>query len=162
MLFHDPKFWLAISFCIFLVLFVKYALPLILKSLDDKSLQISKDLREAEEMRKKAQNLLEEAQKYYDESVKYSQQLIHDANLESDKIMKDTKANFENEVKKKLEAAEERIKVNEERIIREIKTRIVKSAIDSIQSNVDRIADEKAMNSALKNSISQISSKLVN
>lgn len=162
MLFHDPRFWLAISFLLFLILIIRYALPLILKMIDDKGKQISQTLQEAEDLRKQAEKLLNDAEKYHEDSIKYSQKLIEDANMESEKIINDSKITIANEINKKIAAAEERIKTSEERVVREIKTKIIKSAIGAIESNVDKIVDDKAMDLALKNSINQISSKLVN
>jgi F-type H+-transporting ATPase subunit b len=161
-IFQDPKFWLAISFTIFTILMLKYVLPIILKSIDGKVSQITKNLADAEKMRKQAEKLLKSAQDYHKESVKYSDQLIKDSKVEADKITKDYKAEVKKDIEKKVAAADERIKAQEERVVREIKSKIVESAVNAIQSNVKDVANDKILNEVAKNSINQIGSKLIN
>jgi len=161
-MFHDPKFWLAVSFTIFFVLIIKYVGPIILKLLDKNIDTITNRLKEAEEIRKKAQQLLKDAKKYHDESIKLSNQLVKDAKEESNKIIQDYKKAVKLEIDKKIESSKERINTAEERVVREIKEKIIQSAIGAIQNNVDKIADNKKLEESAKNSISQITSKLIN
>ena len=83
---HDPKFWLAISFIVFVILMIKYALPLILKGLDSKVIKITNLLIDAEDSKKKADQLLKDAEKYLEDSVKFGDQIVKDAAIESQKI----------------------------------------------------------------------------
>ena len=162
MLFHDPKFWLAISFTIFVIFIAKYVVPVILKIIDDKIAKIAGNLKEAEELKQKAEKFLSDAKKYHEDSIKMADQLIQDSHKESEKIILDCKKAVEVEIGKKLAAAEDRINSHEERIIREIKAKIVKSAVVAIEENIHKIADNKSLDEVAKNSISQISSKLIN
>ena len=155
---HDPKFWLAISFIVFVILMIKYALPLILKGLDSKVIKITNLLKDAEDSKKKADQLLKDAEKYLEDSVKFGDQIVKDAAIESQKITEDYRVSVEKEIAKKLSVSEERIKSSEERIVREIKSKIVESAINAIANNIDDVADEKALDQATKNSINQIKS----
>ena len=155
---HDPKFWLAISFIVFVILMIKYALPLILKSLDSKVIKITNLLKDAEDSKKKADQLLKDAEKYLEDSVKFGDQIVKDAAIESQKITEDYIVSVKKEIAKKLSVSEERIKSSEERIVREIKSKIVESAINAIANNIDDVADEKALDQATKNSINQIKS----
>jgi F-type H+-transporting ATPase subunit b len=159
---HDPKFWLAVSFSIFVLLMIKFVMPLIIKALDGKVKQIADDIKQAEKMKAEAQKLLKDAQRYYEDSVKQSDLLIKDAQDESKKIIKDYKTAVESEIDKKISSASERIKAQEDRVVREIKTKIVESAVEAIQDNFTKIADDKSLDEATKNSINQINSKLVN
>ena len=88
---HDSKFWLAISFFIFVALIIKYALPKILAALDNKSKQIANDIEQAKQMRQKAEQLLLEAKKHHEESLLYCQKLISNAQKEADKLLLDSK-----------------------------------------------------------------------
>lgn len=161
-LFHDPKFWLAISFLIFVGLIIKYVFPFILRMIDGKANQIKTSLEEAKAAKEKAEKLLQDAEKYYEDSVKYGEQIIKDATQESQNIISEYKTNLEAEINKKVEAANNRIKNSEERVVREIKSKIIQSAIGAIAQNVKEVTDEKSFDEATKNSINQISSKLIN
>lgn len=161
-LFHSPKFWLAISFVIFLVLFVKYAFPFILKAIDSKSAEISANLDNAKKMRSEASTLLTEAQRYYDDSVKHSDQLIKDAANESDKIINEYKLKVESEIAKKMQAAKDRISSEEKMIIDSVKSEVVELIFSAIKKDLERIKSGDSVDFAIKNSINQITSKLVN
>jgi F-type H+-transporting ATPase subunit b len=159
---HDPKFWLAISFLIFISLIIKYVGPLIVKMIDNKSKQIADDLDRAAQIRHEAEILLKNAQKYYDDSVKQSEQLIKDASIESGQLIADCKIAIEDEINKKINVANERIKTEEDRVVRDIKSKIIESAIIAIENNIEKVVDDESLENVAKNSISQISSKLMN
>ncbi len=161
-MFHDPKFWLAISFVIFVALIIKYAFPVILKMIDGKVDQITKSIKDVQEAKITAEKLLKDAQQYYDDSVKYGDKIIKDAVAESKNIMQEYKIAIEDEINKKVEAAHARIKTSEEMVIREIKSKIIESAVQAIAKNIEYVTNEKSLDEATKNSINQISSKLIN
>jgi len=159
---HDPKFWLAVSFLIFLFLMIRYVVPFIIKMIDAKSQKIAEDLKQAAKMRLEAEKLLRKSKEYYDYHIKKSDQLIKDAALESEKLIENYKIAVEDEISKKIDVANERIKTEEGRVIRDIKSKIIESAIMAIENNLEQVADDEALDDVAKNSISQISSKLMN
>ena len=63
-MFHDPTFWVAIAFLLFIALLIFFKLPsTIAKALDSRAVKIKNDLDEAENLLKKAQDLLATYQK---------------------------------------------------------------------------------------------------
>lgn len=143
-MFLDPKFWLTISFLIFTTLIIKYVLPKILEALDSKSKQIADDIEGAKKMREEAEKLLVETKKYHEESLLYCQKLIEDAKKEADKLLSDSKRELEAELLKKTNLAQERIKQEEEKTIREIKSNIVESAIKIISNKASNLTVESS------------------
>ena len=141
---------------------IKYVVPLIIKMIDAKSQKIAEDLREASKMRLEAEKLLKKSKEYYDYHIKKSDQLIKDAAIESEKLIENYKIAVEDEISKKIDVANERIKTEEGRVIRDIKSKIIESAIIAIENNLEQVADDDALDDVAKNSISQISSKLMN
>jgi F-type H+-transporting ATPase subunit b len=158
----DPKFWLAISFTIFILILLKYVAPIILNNLNNKRFKIIENLKNSEEARLKAEKLLLKAQQYYDDSIKYCDQLIKDTELETNNIIEHHNELVKKEIDKKIAAAEDRIKSGEDKIIRDIKSKIISSAITSISANLDKISDKNVFSNANKEAISKISSKLIN
>ena len=149
----DEKFWLAIAFFSLLILIIRYALPKIAKSLDDKSKSIAEEILAAKEMKEKAQKLLNDAEKFYQESLSYSQKLAKDAEAEAQKLANESAQMLEAELKKKTAAALERVKMEEERVIREIKLRVVNEAMEALSQNLglDEKSHEQVVEKALKN-----------
>ncbi len=134
----NEKFWLAIAFLSFVLLVLKYVRPLIVKALDDKSQQIAADILAAKEMREKAVILLQKAEKQYEESVSRAAKLLKDTEIESQKLRDEFQHAVEQEVNRKTAAALARIRIEEESTIRQVKTKIIASAIDYLTKNISK------------------------
>lgn len=152
----NEKFWLAIAFLSFVTLIIKYVGPIITKALDNKSKQIAEEILAAKEMKEKAAKLLEKAEKYYQESTTYADQLIKDAEIEAQKFAVESKQLLETEVAKKTAAALDRVKLEEESAIREIKTRIVASAMQNLTANLDKTVDKNKHDQLVSRSIQDL------
>ncbi len=138
----NEKFWLAVAFLSFVALIVKYVGPIIAKSLDDKSKKIAEEILAAKELKGKVAKLLSSAEKYYEESVFFSQKLIRDTETESKKIVAEAKQLLELEVSKKTAASLQRIQLEEEMAIREIKAKIVSSALKNLNESFEKNLDQ--------------------
>jgi F-type H+-transporting ATPase subunit b len=144
----DEKFWLAIAFLAFVLLVLKYVWPILSQKISDESKNIAAQLLSVKEMKEKAEKLLADSQKKYDDALVSSAQLIEDAKKEATKLLKDSKDSIESDIAKKMAALENRIKSEEEKTVREIKSRIISSAFDSFESglknaqknNLDKVA----------------------
>lgn len=149
----NEKFWLAIAFLSFVALMVKYVWPLLAKGIDAKSKNIAEEILAAKEMKEKAQKLLNEAEKFYQESLNFSQKLAKDAAVEAQKLAEESKQILENELKKKTSAALERIKLEEERMIREIKLKVIADTMEVLSQNfgLDEKSHEQIVEKSLKN-----------
>ncbi len=151
----DEKFWLAIAFFTFVILVVKYALPLILAQLDAKSKQIAEELLAAKEAKEKAKKLLESAEKHYEEAVSFSSKLLKDSASESQKFLSESQKALESEMAKKMDALNTRIKQEQEIAIREMKTVIIASAIKKIEQNLQN-AQKTQLESTVKKAADNI------
>jgi len=145
----NEKFWLAIAFLSFVTLIIKYVGPKIAKALDNKSKQIAQEILAAKELKERAEKLLAKAEKYYQESVTFAQKMVKDAEDESQKFIAESKEMLTAEIGKKTAAALDRIKMEEELTVREIKIKIVSSAIKNLSTNITKEMDDKAHNSVV-------------
>lgn len=152
-MFLDPRFWLTISFTIFSVLIIKYVLPKILAALDSKSKQIADEIEKAKQMREKAEQLLLEAKKHHEESLLFCQKLLRDTQIEAEKLLTDSKNELAAELLKKTNLAQERIKQEEEKTIREIKSNIINAAIKTIEAKSHNLSAESSSSIAQKAAI---------
>jgi F-type H+-transporting ATPase subunit b len=138
----NEKFWLAIAFTAFVILIIKYVKPLITKALDDKSKKIAEEILAAKEMKEKAIKLLEKAEKSYQEATIFSQKIIKDAEIEAQKFAAESQQMIELEIGKKTSAALDRIKLEQEYAIREMKQKIVSSALEIFSKSIEKGTDE--------------------
>lgn len=152
----DEKFWLAIAFCTFAALIIKFVKPIICKALGDKSQAIAQEILDAKEMKDKAQKLLSEAEKYCSESKQYSEKLLKDAEAEAKKFATESKEQIEAEVAKKTAASITRIKSEEEAAIRKIKNKIVSSTINTISENISKEMTQDHQDHLIKEAASTI------
>lgn len=140
----NEKFWLAVSFTAFVIYIIKYVRPLILKALDNKSQQIAAEILAAKELKEKAIKLLAKTEKYQKDSEEFAQKLIKDAEIEAQKFAIQAREAVETEIAKKTAAALERIKIEEASAIREIKTKIIASALFSLNNSLSKEIDKKS------------------
>ncbi len=137
----NEKFWLAIAFISFVSLIIKYVKPLLIKALDNKSKQIAEEILEAKEIKEKALRLLERAEKSYEDSINFSQKIIKDAEIEAQKFAAESQKIIEQEINKKTAAALDRIKLEQDSAIREIKQKIISAALQIFSKNVEKETD---------------------
>jgi F-type H+-transporting ATPase subunit b len=137
-MFHDPKFWLAVTFVTFIALIIKLAGVKIVKSIEEKAKMIAEEILAAKEMRERAADLLIKAKKYQEDSENYAAKLLEDAENEAKEFAAEATKMMESEIAKKTAASMERIKMEEMIAVREIKNRIVNSAINNLSSNISQ------------------------
>lgn len=152
----DEKFWLAIAFFAFFAALIKYVWPIISNNLKKQSELISKELNDAKEMKETAQRILLETQMQYNKAIKDAEKILENAKIEADKILLTSKNSLEEEVSKKITALNNRIKSEEERVVRDMKAKIISFAIQTISSSSQNIDKSRASN-VLKRSIEDIS-----
>ncbi len=138
----NEKFWLAIAFISFLGLVLRHVWPVIAKNLDQKSKEIAEEILTARELKESAAKLLKEAELYKKESAAYAQKLILDAKIEAEKFLDEAHKAAALEIDKKTNAAYQRIKIEEENAIREIKLSVVNSAMENLYKNIDINKDQ--------------------
>jgi len=131
----DEKFWLAVAFVVFILLVLKLAGKTILNLLDAKSNLVKKTIDDAKKAKEEAEKLLENAKKYNKESKSYADKLIAEATKEADKLAQEAKEEIESEITKKTATALKRIEVEQEIAIKEVKKRIVKTALETLSKS---------------------------
>ena len=155
-MFLDPRFWLAISFLIFLTLLIKYIVPKIITALDNKSKQIANDIEQAKQIKEKAEELLLKTKQYHQESLLYCKKLIDKTKKETEKLLADSQNSLEQELINKTNLAKNRIRQEEEKIIRDIKLNIITSAIKIIEKKSQNLTNHSSSDS-LKRAAEDIS-----
>jgi len=158
-LFIDPKFWLSVSFLSFLLLAIKFVWPLILSKIDIRLKEVIDSVSLAEKSLKESQKLLKNAEKLYNNAVKSAENLLNDADKEAQSLIARSQKTVENEMEKKLIAAQNRIQKEEEKLIRDLKSKIIASAVEAIESDNLKFKTE-AEEELIIDSIDGISAKI--
>ncbi len=153
-MFHfDEKFWLAIAFFTFGIFAAKYLWPLLRKGLDNSSKKIAEEILAAKEMKRNAEKLLAQAEKLYQEAALFAAKLVKETEDEVRKLADESHQLLADEVSKRKAAALDRIKAEEESAIRELKIKIVNSAIGKLMAelNLNQEGHEKLIEKTLNN-----------
>ncbi len=160
-IFLDPRFWLAVSFFIFLALMIKYALPAILKMLDGKANMVAEEVLKASEAKAKAEQLLADAEINFQNAITFSKKLIADAEKEARNLIEHSQKITEEEIQRKLNLVTNRIHQEEEKAIREVKGWLISAAVGVMKENIAKNNDKKSPSISIANSINDVS-KLIN
>ena len=140
---ENPKFWMAISFTIFISLAIKYILPLILKLIDAKSKEVDDNIKQAINMKLESESLLKNAKEYYDSSIAYSNKLIDDTNKEVENLLAKSQEKIEHEVSKRLNIAKNNIKQEELNAIKSLKKDIIESSANLVKMKHRKLKKRK-------------------
>jgi F-type H+-transporting ATPase subunit b len=152
----NEKFWLAISFLIFASLIAKYVAPMLLKMMDDSAKKIADNIASAANLKKQAEELLEATKKHQKEAIEYCNKLIADAQSEAQKLIDQSQLALESEVSKRLTAAMERIKTQEEYVVRDLKNKIINDAVSKLEKDLAGNLNQEQNNQFTSKSISSL------
>jgi len=155
----DERFWLAIAFFSFVLLVIKHVVPMITKQLDSKSKEIAEELLSAKEMKESAARILAASEERHKEAVIFSDKLIKDSVIEAQKYFEEALKLAEVEIAKKMVAVENRIKQEQESAVREIKVKIIDSALRAVENNLQNLQKNQS-NSLITKAVNDVS-KLV-
>lgn len=132
----NEKFWLAVSFGCFVALMIKFVAPIIIRALNSKSETISNQLNEAKKAKEEAEKLLKKAKKYNEESKAFAENLLKEAEAEALEFSNKAQKEAQNEIAKKTAASLDRIKMEEQLAIRQIKQKIISSTMAGLNKSM--------------------------
>ena len=144
---HDPTFWVAVAFVVFVVLIFKPIKGALIGGLDAKILEIRQEVEEAEKLREEAQSLLANYQRQQRQAIQDAEAIVTRAKeeaerhrFEADEAMKDMVRRQEEQSREKIIQAEA-IAVQE---IREMSVELAMAAAEKLLT--DRLFDEEGSN----------------
>lgn len=152
----NEHIWLAIAFALFVVLFIKYAMPHLINSIDAKSKAVADEIENAKKMTAEAKILLEKAEEYYQESVHFAEKIIRNAEEDSRKTIESAQKTLEAEISKKTDAVMNRLKTEEEHAIRQVKSQIIEKAMENIQANIANDLGEKEQDNLVEKALNDV------
>lgn len=152
--FHDPTFWVAVAFGIFLLLVWKPIGRGLAKALDARGDRIEEELAEAVRLREEAQQLLASYQKKGAEVEAEAEALLKSAREEAIALQRQAEEQLKAALEARVALADKKIAQEEERAIEEVKRQVVELAMqaarDTITTRMQDESDEKLIQLALK------------
>ena len=129
---NDPVTWVATAFVLFMIGFVKLALPKIAAMLDNRSQQIRDELDRAVALREEAEAVLAEYQQKQREMLAQAEQILQQASDDADRMKAAAEEEMKEIVKRRSKSAQEKIE------------RAQQDALRLVQANMVDIATQAA------------------
>ena len=156
-MFEDPKFWLLISFIVFVILMYKPFNTMLIGGLDTKIEEIKKNINESLQSFTEAELKVKEAEKKTADLDKKINELLNEAKIQSESISKNIVEKTKQSIISKEKNSLERIKQIELSAIQTIKNQ-ASSELNLLISNYLKNLSELDKTAILSKSISEFKS----
>ena len=156
-IFSDPKFWLLISFLIFVILMIKPFKSMMIGGLDSKIEEIKKNIDQSLESFNKAEEKLKDAEKQTLDLSNKVNEIISNAKSQADAISKNIIEKTSQTVKSKEKNSLDRIKQIELSAIQSIKTQ-ASLEINKLIHNYFSDLSEDNRSKIIENSVTDLKS----
>ena len=157
----DATFWVAISFIIFFGGLVYLKIPQKINEILNKLItDIKNEIDESEKLRSEAKILLDNAQKKLDTAQSVSNEILEQAQKDSDKLVIELNDKFHktSEIKKNL--AENKIGQMKEAALKEIKDASIKIAVDAVKKIITTSVDKSKLDTLFQKDLEETKEEL--
>ncbi len=128
-MFHEPAFWVAVSFFGFVALMVYLKVPGMLgKALDERADTIRKELDQARRLREEAQDLLADYQMKQRQAEEEAKTIVDNARREAEAIKVESERSLKESIERRSRLAEEKIARAEAQAVAEVRSAAVELA----------------------------------
>lgn len=151
---QQPETWVAVSFLLFVVLFVRYALVPITKMLDARGERIRQELAAAQQLRAEAEAVLRSYKQKEIEALAEAEALLKHAREEADLMKTQAATDMKAAIDRRVAQANEKIERAESQAIDSIRGQIVDLAVAAARQAVaDKLGEgtDPAVTDAIKN-----------
>jgi len=151
---HDPTFWVAIAFIVFVGLMVWKARKPVLDGIDARAERIKAELDEAQRLREEAQKALAEYKRKQRDAAKEAEELLASARHEADLLRKQAAEDLKATLARRERAALEKITQAEAQAIQDVRTQAVDIAMAAtarlLSETVDPARDQAMVDQAIR------------
>lgn len=136
-MFHDPKFWMAVAFITFFVLFGKKIGKALASALDVRSGRIAEELKRAVALKQEAEALLQSYQKKSADSAQEAERIIAEAHEQANRMVAAAEANLKDMLERRLQQAMERIEQQENEALKQVRDHAIDITIAAARSLIE-------------------------
>jgi F-type H+-transporting ATPase subunit b len=152
-LLHNPTFWVAIAFLMFVAGSFKKISAMLLSALDGRAAKISAELEHARTLRVQAEQVLAEYKKKQAEYLKEAEAMLVKARNDADALTKQSEKELKESLDARVKQAMEKIAREEEQAIVEVRNHVVDIALSAaravIVSHVGKLSQEELVKLAM-------------
>lgn len=152
-MFHDQRFYVALSFVLFFVFFGRRLWRVMADKLDQRAEDIRKDLDEASHLRREAEKMLEDATREREQALTESRALIQRSRLEADAIAERARQEAEAVAKRREQMALDRIASSEKAAIAFLRERAASAAVAAVTALLEEKMTAKESGMLLEQSL---------
>ena len=159
-LLHNPTFWVAIAFAVFVILAAKPVARLLTRSLDDRALKIKTELDEARRLREEAEAVLAAYQQKQRESLREAEAILSMAREEANRFNTEKKAELQQALDKRMKLGLEKIAQAEAKALEDVQSHVVDIAIGAARTIIQEHMTKGAADDLFKTALEGIERKL--
>ncbi len=156
----DPTFWVAIGFVLFIVIAGRPIMAKITSALDNRADEIRAKIEEAKSLREEAQTLLASYQRMQRDAAAEAAEIISNAQEEAQRLQTAADENLTLTLKRREEAALEKIAAAEARALQDVRDRAVDIAITATEKVVSGAMTDNVQQSITRAAIDDLPSRL--
>lgn len=156
----DPTFWVAIGFVLFIVIAGRPIMAKITSALDNRADEIRAKIEEAKSLREEAQTLLASYQRMQRDAAAEAAEIISNAQEEAQRLQLAADENLTQTLKRREEAALEKIAAAEARALQDVRDRAVDIAITATEKVVSGAMTDNVQQSITRAAIDDLPSRL--
>jgi len=157
---EDANFWILIAFATFAGVFGRKAWAAIKKTLDGRRDKIQSELDEAQRLREEAQSLLAEYERKQLEAEDEARQMVEHAKVEAERHADNAKQALEETMRRREEAAMQRIQQAETDALREVRETAAALAVEATAQLIRENLDDTLADALIERSIREMDEKL--
>ncbi len=154
-MFHDPTFWVAVAFLLFIGALFKPVKKILLSGLDKRSEQIREELDQALRLKEEAQELLSSYQRQQQEVEKEAQAIIKEAESEAKLIAQKAEKDLEENLNKRIDMAMQKISAYEASVLQEIREKALDATTAAVTEAIKKQVSSDKANALIESSIKQ-------
>ncbi len=148
--------WIAITMVVFILLMAKYAVPPIMKALEERELKIKDSLESAEKALAQAEQISKDNEKALREAEVQAQKIRKEAVEEAELIRTERITKAKEEAEQLIEQARTSIEQEKKQALMELRSEVAKLAVQSASIIIDSELDEKKNNKLVDNYLSDL------
>ena len=156
----DQTFWVAIGFVLFIVIAGRQIMAKITSALDNRADEIRAKIEEAKSLREEAQTLLASYQRMQRDAAAEAAEIISNAQEEAQRLQTAADENLTKTLKRREEAALEKIAAAEARALQDVRDRAVDIAISATEKVVSGAMTDNVQQSITRAAIDDLPSRL--
>jgi F-type H+-transporting ATPase subunit b len=160
-MFKDPETWVAISFLLFAALLIYFKVPgKLAKSLDTRSSAIARELEEARKLRQEAEAILADYKRRTENAQSEAAAIISQAETDALAYANEARAAFDEMIARRLNIAEQKIKLEEEKARKQIRAQAAELAIAAAEQLIEQKVSGKIAENMITASLDRIKKRL--